>query len=71
MAQFPDFQDAVRYDCVTVILACDMEPVKFDVFDRVVGAAMPVFQLFAFGPGGQSQDLMAEADAENRQAAFQ
>ncbi len=49
-----------------VVLAGDVHPAGFEVLDRVVGAVVAVRQPRGRGAGGATHDLVAEADAEQR-----
>jgi len=51
-----------------VVLAGDVHPTGFHVFDRVVGAVMAVRQARRAGPGGAAHDLVAQTDSEHRDA---
>ncbi len=53
----------------TMILRGDLHPAGLQVFDRLVGPPVSEFE-FKSGPAqGQSQDLMAQTDAEDGQHA--
>src|SRR5439155_8849406 len=58
-------------DGVTVVLAGHPAPVRAHLDARLILRAVPEFQLVGVGPGGQREDLAAQADAEGRDALFQ
>ena len=51
----------------TVILARDVNALRFNVFHRVIGAVMAELHLEGLRTDGEPHDLMTEADAEKRQ----
>ena len=52
-----------------VVLARDLDPPGREVLDRVVGAAVAEAQLVGLEADGAAEQLVAEADAEDRHAA--
>ena len=62
------FGQTVGHHGIPVILTGDVHPVTVQVLDRLIEAPMPVFELDGFGAPGNGQQLMAEANAENRLA---
>src|SRR5256885_11128747 len=56
-------------DREAVVLRCDMDASRAKVFDGLVPAAVPKFQLERPSPEGEGQELAAEADPEDRRAA--
>src|SRR2546429_6563293 len=56
-------------DREAVVLRCDMDASRAKVFDGLVPAAVPKFQLERPSPEGEGQELVAEADPEDRRAA--
>ena len=54
-----------------VVLRRDLDAPGLEVLDRVVGAAVPEWQLERLQSDGSAQKLMAEADAPHRPAADQ
>ena len=51
----------------TVVLARDVDALRFNVFHRVIGAVMAELHLEGLRTDGEPHDLMTEADAEKRQ----
>ena len=64
----PRGQDVADHD-EAVVLARDLDPAGGEVLDRMVGAAMAEMHLLGARAERQRQDLVAEADAEDGQAA--
>ena len=58
-------------DGEVVVLAGDLDGARGEVFDRVVGAVVPERQLDRLGAQGPAEQLVAEADAEDRHLAEQ
>src|ERR1043166_6577813 len=54
-----------------MIVRCDLHSAGNFVENRVIRAAMPEFELVRLATQRQPQDLVAEADAENRSPADQ
>src|ERR1043166_1860601 len=54
-----------------MIVRCDLHSAGNFVENRVIRAAMPEFELVRLATQRQPQDLVAEADAENRYPADQ
>ncbi len=55
-------------DLDLVVLGGDLDQTEVDVVDRVVRAVMPEPEAAGVGAGGPPDDLVAEADAEQRPA---
>ena len=51
-----------------VVLRRDLHLPRAQVLDRMVRAAVPELELEGLGPAGQAQDLVAQADPEDRNA---
>ena len=64
-------RQAVDVDDEPVVLGGDLDCARLQVFHRVVGAVMTELELGGPAAQGQAQDLMAQADAENRLLAEQ
>ena len=56
-------------DLELMVLAGDVDPPGVQVFDRVIGTMVSIGQPRGRGAGGPAEDLMAETDAEQRNAA--
>ncbi len=54
----------------TVVLRSNNHFAGFQIFHRMVGAAMSLRHFFGFTAKRDAQQLMAKADAENRQSAI-
>lgn len=59
----------VRRNRIIMILRCDRAPSGRQLLDRMVAAAMAKLQSGRIGAAGQRQQLVAQADAEDRQSA--
>src|SRR2546425_669499 len=72
MAQDPPRAlDGRGVDGEAVILRRDLDPAGREVLHRMVRAVVTERQLVGPAAGGEAQDLVAEANAEDRQAAQQ
>ena len=71
MAHFDAGRQTFLDDFEAVVLAGDFDPAGFQVLHWMIGAAMAEVHLPGLGPERQSKDLVAQADAENRQARLQ
>jgi len=49
-----------------MILAGDLDLASREVFDRMIGAAMPAVHFVSFGTKRQGHELMTNANAKNR-----
>ena len=58
-------------DGEAVVLGGDVDPSRLQVLDRVVGAAVAEGQLVGLEADGAAEQLVAEADAEDRALADQ
>ena len=58
-------------DGEAVVLRGDFDPAGVQVLHRLIGAAMAELELERLGAAGQRQQLMAQADAEDRRLAEQ
>ena len=63
--------ERVGIDGEAVIVRCDLDPVRHLVQNRVVRAAVPEFELVGLAAQRQTENLLAEADAEDRFLADQ
>ena len=52
-------------NCISMVLRCDEASVRADHAYRLVMASVTVFQLIGAAAGGQSRQLVAQADAEH------
>ncbi len=66
-----DFFEAVRIDREAVVLAGDLDLAGVQVLHRLIAAAMAELELECLGAQRQAQQLVAEADAEDRQLAVE
>ncbi len=64
-------RQAVDVDDEPVVLRGDLDRARLQVFHRVVGAVMAELELGGPAAQGQAQDLVAQADAEDRLPAEQ
>ncbi|VTR69587.1 putative thioesterase [Desulfosarcina cetonica] len=62
---------ALHIDGKAVILGGDLHPAGIQVLDRLVGPAMAELELVSTPAQGQTENLVAQADAENGQPAEQ
>ena len=62
-------RDRRRVHLELVVLAGDVHPARLEVFDRVVGAVVAEWQPRGARAGRATEDLMTEADAEDRDAS--
>src|SRR6266487_5478640 len=60
----------LRLDGKAMILRRDFHATGREVLDRLIGAAMAEFQLERFAPERLPKNLVAEANAENRNSRF-
>ena len=63
------FGQGIGYDGVAVVLGGDEYTASGNFLHGLVGAAVAVVQFFGFGAHGQSHQLMAQTNAEYRNAA--
>ena len=61
----------VHIDAEAVVLAGDFDLAGLEILDGVVGAAVAKLELVSLGAEGESENLVAEADAEDRDFAEQ
>src|SRR3989454_9323289 len=61
--------EGVGIDREAVVLRRDVDAPRAEVFDGLVPAAVPEFQFERPSPEGEGQELVAEADPEDRRAA--
>src|SRR5207248_3052096 len=61
-------RQALGHHDEAVVLAADLDPAGLEVLDRMVGAAMAARHFRRPAAERQRQELMAEADAEERLA---
>src|SRR5258708_1021423 len=61
--------DRCRVDLELVVLARDVHAARLEILHRVVGAVVAERQARRARPGGSTQDLVAQADAEDRDSA--
>ena len=59
-----------RIDREAMILGSDFDFAGFKIFDRLIAAAMAEFQFESFSAKSLSQNLVAQANAENRECRF-
>ena len=71
VAEFGNVPDALRHHGVAVVLAGDEAAAGFEVLHRLIGAPVPVLELYGFAPEGQGRELMPEANAEHRQLSHE
>ena len=64
-ADFAPF-NALRHNCIAVILACDIGAGAFYFFYRLINTPVTLFKLLRLGAHSERQQLMTEANAENR-----
>src|SRR5882724_10780817 len=62
------FRQRRRIDGKAVVLRCDLDLARLEIFDRVVRAAMTELQLEGLAAKRETENLVAEADAEKRHA---
>ena len=56
----------IRIDSESVVLRSDFDFAGFKIFDRLIGAAMAELQFEGFSAERLAENLVAEANAENR-----
>lgn len=69
MCHFHALRQAVRIDGKAVIVTGNFDMLRVEIFHRLIAAAMTEFQLVRPAAQGEAQQLMAEANAEERHAA--
>src|SRR5205085_1828 len=57
-------------NCESVVLGCDQDLSRLHILHRMIPAPMAIRHLDRLGPIGQREDLMTEADAEDRNAGL-
>lgn len=60
------FRKRVRQNRIAVILAGDINALRFQILDGLIHAAVPVLKLRRFSAARKRQYLMPETDSENR-----
>ena len=71
MADLDLFRKAVFNYHKAMVLAGDLNPSCVQITHRVIGPAMPLTHLHCCTTKGQSQQLMADTNPENRNIFFQ
>ena len=65
----PRLRNGIGSHCIGVILRSDLDPPCGQILYRVIAAAVTEFQLISLGTISERQDLMAQANAEDRAGA--
>src|SRR6202521_5951748 len=58
--------ERVGVDGEAMVLGCDLDPAVTQILDRMIAAAVAELQLVGLSAEGQAEELMAEADPEDR-----